>query len=171
MPFKNAVKACALAILLGLAACADEAVDQNSFTAPKDIFETIQPAKKLEIFVAAIEAADLADTLKSEGPYTVFAPTDAAFEKFGLATVESLMLPENQDKLAFVLSYHIVPGKYLTSDIGEAVIDIFTVEGGALTVDGTNTDKIRVNDAIILAADIEVRNGVIHAIDTVLLPN
>ena len=167
----NTLKACTVVVLLGLAACADETVDQRSFMVSKNIYETIVPAKKLTTFVAAIQAADLVDTLRSPGPYTVFAPTNAAFEKLGLNTVESLLLPENKDKLAFVLSYHIVPGKYLTSEIGETVIDLVTTEGGAVTVDATNSDKVKVNDAIILAADIDVKNGVIHAIDTVLLPN
>lgn len=134
-----------------------------------DIVETAQNADGFETLVAAIEAAGLADTLKGEGPYTVFAPTDAAFEKLPDGTLDSLLREENRDKLIAILSYHVVPGK-VTSEQAAGLSDATTVEGGELSISRSG-NSVMINDATVTTADIEASNGVIHVIDTVLLPN
>jgi uncharacterized surface protein with fasciclin (FAS1) repeats len=134
-----------------------------------DIVETAQNADGFETLVAAIEAAGLADTLKGEGPYTVFAPTDAAFEKLPEGTLDSLLRDENRDKLIAILSYHVVPGK-VTSEQVAGLSDATTVEGGELSISRSG-NSVMINDATVTTADIVASNGVIHVIDTVLLPN
>ena len=119
--------------------------------------------------VAAADAADLVGTLDGDGPFTVFAPTNAAFEKLPEGTVEELLQPENRDQLAAVLTYHVVPG-VVTSDqlIGER-LSATTVQGGDLHIDATG-EAVHVNDARVTQADISASNGVIHRIDTVRRP-
>jgi uncharacterized surface protein with fasciclin (FAS1) repeats len=113
-----------------------------------------------------VTAADLAETLKSPGPFTVFAPTDDAFAALPEGTVESLILPENKDQLVAVLTYHVVPGALFASDV-LAQNALTTVQGSVVTVDA---DNVRINESNIIQADIEASNGVIHVIDAVLLP-
>jgi uncharacterized surface protein with fasciclin (FAS1) repeats len=136
----------------------------------KDIVETATEAGSFNTLVAAVEAAGLAETLKGEGPYTVFAPTDEAFGKLPEGTVESLLKPENKDKLVEILTYHVVPGKVTSDAIGTEEISAETVEGSELNVvqeDG----KVMVNgEAEVVKADVMASNGVIHVIDTVLMP-
>lgn len=119
--------------------------------------------------VAAADAAGLVETLDGDGPFTVFAPTNAAFEKLPEGTVEELLQPENRDQLAAVLTYHVVPG-VVTSDqlIGER-LSATTVQGSDLHIDATG-DAVHVDNARVTQADITASNGVIHRIDTVLLP-
>ena len=133
-----------------------------------DIVDTAASAGQFTTLVAAVQAAGLVDTLKSEGPFTVFAPTDAAFAKLPAGTVEELLLPENKDKLVAVLTYHVVPGKIMSSDIAGKTAMVETVQGSALSVDATN--GVMIDNATVTTADIEASNGVIHVIDTVLLP-
>ena len=133
-----------------------------------DIVDTAVSAGQFTTLVTAVKAAGLVDTLKSDGPFTVFAPTDAAFAKLPAGTVEELLLPENKDKLVAVLTYHVVPGKIMSSDIAGKTAMVETVQGGKLTVDATN--GVKVDNATVTAADIEASNGVIHVIDTVVLP-
>ncbi|OKH37170.1 fasciclin [[Phormidium ambiguum] IAM M-71] len=116
---------------------------------------------------AALEAAELTDTLAGQGPFTVFAPTNAAFEALGKEKVEALLKPENKDKLIKVLTYHVVPGQVMSADLksGEAK----TVEGGEVMV-MVKDGKVKVNNAQVTQADVKASNGVIHVIDTVLLP-
>jgi uncharacterized surface protein with fasciclin (FAS1) repeats len=117
--------------------------------------------------VAAIKAADLAETLSGAGPFTVFAPTNAAFDKLPKGTVEDLLKPENKAKLAAILTYHVVAGKVLAADVKTAMVK--TVQGTDLDVKVT-TAGVTVNDAKVVKTDIVGSNGVIHVIDTVVLP-
>jgi len=134
-----------------------------------DIVDTAVSAGQFETLVAAVKAAGLVDTLKGEGPFTVFAPTDAAFAKLPAGTVEDLLKPENKDKLVAILTYHVVPGKVMSSDIAGKMTEATTVEGDALTIDAMK-DGVTVDDAKVIQADIETSNGVIHVIDTVVMP-
>ncbi len=119
--------------------------------------------------VAAVKAAGLADTLSGKGPFTVFAPTDDAFAKLPAGTVEFLLKPENKAALVKVLTYHVVSGKVLAKDIKSGSVLVPTVEGSSIKV--TKTSKTVVIDgAKVIAADVKAKNGVIHVIDTVLLP-
>ncbi|KPQ06378.1 MAG: hypothetical protein HLUCCA12_10330 [Rhodobacteraceae bacterium HLUCCA12] len=133
-----------------------------------DIVDIASSNDQFSTLVAAFTEAELVDTLKGDGPFTVFAPTDAAFDALPEGTVESLLEPENRDQLVEVLTYHVVPGA-VTSDqlIGERT-DAETVQGDTVHIDGR--DGVMVNDATVTQADIMASNGVIHRIDTVLLP-
>ncbi|RUO20838.1 fasciclin [Aliidiomarina iranensis] len=119
--------------------------------------------------VAALDAADLVDVLNGEGPFTVFAPTDEAFAALPEGTVESLLEPENRDQLVAVLTYHVVSGKVMSGDLAGQQMSADTVEGSALNIDATGYG-VKINDASVVTADIEADNGVIHVIDTVLIP-
>ncbi|NND73292.1 MAG: fasciclin domain-containing protein [Rhodothermales bacterium] len=134
----------------------------------KDIVDTASAAGSFNTLVAAVQAADLVDTLKGEGPFTVFAPTDEAFAALPEGTVENLLKPENKDQLIAVLTYHVVPGKVMSADIAGATTNAATVEGQDLTI--IATEGVMVNDASVVSADIDTSNGVIHVIDKVLLP-
>ena len=132
-----------------------------------DIVDTAV-AGKFNTLVAAVKAADLVDTLKGPGPFTVFAPTDAAFEKLPPATLENLLKPENKSKLQSILTYHVVSGKVMSKNIVK-LNSATTVEGHSLAIKTVN-GVVMVNDARIIKADIPASNGVIHVIDAVLLP-
>ena len=134
----------------------------------KDIVDTAASNEQFKTLVAAVQAAGLVETLKGDGPYTVFAPTDEAFAKLPAGTVENLLKPENKDQLVAVLTYHVVPGKVMSSDIAGKKADVATVQGSTLAVDAT--DGVKVDNATVIMADIETDNGVIHVIDTVVLP-
>ena len=133
----------------------------------KDIVDTAVGAGNFTTLVAAVEAAGLVETLKGEGPFTVFAPTDAAFVALPAGTLEELLKPENKDKLIAILTYHVVPGKVMSTDLSEG-LKAATVQGGEVTI--TLEGGAKVNGAVISTADIEASNGVIHVIDTVILP-
>jgi uncharacterized surface protein with fasciclin (FAS1) repeats len=133
-----------------------------------DIVDTAVSAGNFETLVAAVKAAGLVGTLKGEGPFTVFAPTDEAFAKLPAGTVEDLLKPENKDKLIGILTYHVVPGKVMSGDIAGKKEMVETVQGGKLSVDATN--GVKVDEAMVTTADIETSNGVIHVIDAVVLP-
>lgn len=133
-----------------------------------DIVDTAAAAGQFNTLVAAVQAAGLVETLKGAGPFTVFAPTDEAFAKLPAGTVDNLLKPENRDQLAAILTYHVVPGKIMAADIAGKTTSVATVQGGSLAVDATT--GVRINDATVVTADIVTDNGVIHVIDTVLLP-
>lgn len=133
----------------------------------KDIVDTAVGAGSFTTLVAAVQAAGLVDTLKGEGPFTVFAPTDAAFAALPAGTVEDLLKPENKDKLVAVLTYHVVPGKVMSTDLSEG-LKAATVQGQEITI--TLNGGAKVDGAVISAADVEASNGVIHVIDAVILP-
>jgi len=133
----------------------------------KDIVDTAANAGEFSTLLAAAEAANLVKALKGDGPYTVFAPTDAAFAALPEGTVETLLLPENKEQLAAILTYHVVPGKIMSTDLiddSEAI----TVNGDTIMIDLDN--GVMIDDATVTQADIEASNGVIHVIDTVILP-
>jgi uncharacterized surface protein with fasciclin (FAS1) repeats len=134
----------------------------------KDIVDTAVSAGSFKTLVAAVQAAGLVETLKGEGPLTVFAPTDEAFAKLPEGTVENLLKPENRDKLTAILTYHVVPGK-VTADQVVALNSAKTANGQALSIDASN-GKVRVDNANVIKADIMASNGVIHVIDAVVIP-
>ncbi|WP_299811150.1 fasciclin domain-containing protein [uncultured Roseibium sp.] len=136
--------------------------------ADKDIVDTAVEAGSFNTLVAAVQAAGLVETLKGEGPFTVFAPTDEAFAALPEGTVEDLLKPENKDKLVAILTYHVVPGKVMSADIAGKKASVATVQGSEISVDAT--DGVKVDGATVVSADIEASNGVIHVIDAVILP-
>jgi uncharacterized surface protein with fasciclin (FAS1) repeats len=141
----------------------------SGIAAAADIVETASEAGSFQTLLTAAEAAGLVDTLKSEGPFTVFAPTDEAFAKLPEGTVEDLLKPENQDQLKAILTYHVVPGKTMSSDLAGKQVEVESVEGSAISIDATG-DNVMVDDATVTQADIETDNGVIHVIDAVIQP-
>ncbi|SLN31664.1 Immunogenic protein MPT70 precursor [Roseovarius albus] len=136
--------------------------------AKKDIVDTAVEAGSFGTLVAAVQAAGLVDTLKGDGPFTVFAPTDEAFAALPEGTVETLLKPENKDQLITILTYHVVPEKVMAGDIAGKKAQVLTVEGDRLSVDARN--GVKVDGAKVVAADVEASNGVIHVIDKVLIP-
>lgn len=135
--------------------------------AKKDIVDTAANAKNFSTLVSAVQAAGLVDTLKGEGPFTVFAPTDDAFAALGSA-VDDLMKPESKDTLTKVLTFHVVPAKVMSGDL-ENGMTAKTVQGDDIAFK-IEDGKVMVNDATVTTADIETSNGVIHVIDKVLMP-
>jgi uncharacterized surface protein with fasciclin (FAS1) repeats len=135
---------------------------------PKDIVDTAVAADGFETLVAAVQAAGLVETLKGDGPFTVFAPTDAAFGKLPEGTLDELLKPENKDKLTSILTYHVVPGKVLAADVVQ-LESAKTVQGGEVTI-VVEGGKVNVDGANVTTTDIECSNGVIHIIDAVILP-
>jgi uncharacterized surface protein with fasciclin (FAS1) repeats len=136
--------------------------------AEKDIVDTAEDAGQFKTLAAALEAAGLVDTLKGAGPFTVFAPTDEAFAKLPAETVESLLEPENKEQLTAVLTYHVVPGKVMSQDVAR-IDEAQTVNGKMVDIE-VDGSSVKVNDATVTAADIAASNGVIHVVDTVILP-
>ncbi|MEM8595723.1 MAG: fasciclin domain-containing protein [Pseudomonadota bacterium] len=172
---KLAVAAAFAVSALGVAACstagtstATTAASQASKTAQADIVDTAVAAGSFDTLVAAVQAAGLVETLKGEGPFTVFAPTDEAFAALPAGTVEDLLKPENKDQLVAVLTYHVLPGKVMSSDIAGQTLSPTTVQGTTVDIDATS--GVKVDGANVIAADVEATNGVIHVIDAVILP-
>lgn len=136
---------------------------------PGDIVDVALAAGDFNTLAAALTAADLVDTLKGEGPFTVFAPTDAAFAALPEGTVENLLKPENRDQLISVLTYHVVAGEVPAADV-VSLSAATTVNGADVAIkviDGT----VMIDNATVIATDIDASNGLIHVIDTVILPN
>ena len=144
------------------------ALSSAALAQDKDIVETASEAGSFGTLLSAAEAAGLVETLKGEGPYTIFAPTDEAFAALPDGTVEDLLKPENQDQLVEILTYHVLSGKVMSGDIAGQEMEVETVQGDALAVNAT--DGVMVNEANVTQADIEASNGVIHVIDAVVLP-
>jgi len=134
----------------------------------KDIVDTAAGAGDFNTLVAAVKAAGLVETLKGDGPFTVFAPTDAAFAALPDGTVEDLLKPENKDKLTAILTYHVVAGKVMAGDIAAGDSMAASVQGQDLMIKAG--DGVMINDSTVTTADIDTSNGVIHVIDKVLLP-
>jgi len=165
------LKSLGFALMVGAASTA--AAGDQIASAPKNIVETAVAADGFNTLVAAVQAAGLAETLSGPGPFTVFAPTDAAFAALPEGTVESLLKPENRDQLVAVLTYHVVPGKTLSADLAGKQISPVTVEGSTVDIDATDGVKVdgaNVVAADVVAADVVASNGVIHVIDSVILP-
>ncbi len=157
------------ALVAGAALVAFNPVMAGSYGKKQDIVDTAVAAGDFTTLAAALQAAGLVDTLKGDGPFTVFAPTDEAFAKLPAGTVENLLKPENKDQLIAVLTYHVVPGKVTA----EQVVNLST----ATTVQGSDIDikvmdgTVHIDNATVAKADIMTSNGVIHVIDEVILPN
>ena len=134
-----------------------------------DIVDTAVSAGQFETLVAAVKAAGLVETLKGDGPFTVFAPTDEAFAALPEGTVQSLLQPENKDQLVAILTYHVLPGQVMYADVQGKVVNATTVQGSTAKVDGTYKGPM-IEGAKIITADVEASNGVIHVIDKVILP-
>jgi uncharacterized surface protein with fasciclin (FAS1) repeats len=134
----------------------------------KDIVDTAVAAGSFNTLAQALKAAGLVDTLKGAGPFTVFAPTDDAFAKLPAGTLENLLKPENKAKLQAVLTYHVVPGKVMAADVAKKT-SARTVEGSDIRI-AVRDGSVHVNDATVLKTDIAASNGVIHVIDSVILP-
>ena len=133
-----------------------------------DIIDIASSNEDFSTLVAAVSAAGLVDTRKGEGPFTVFAPTNAAFAALPAGTVENLLKPENKDQLIAILTYHVVPGAVTSDQLAGKRMDVATVQGQTVHIDGRN--GVKVNKSRVTTADIMASNGVIHVIDKVLLP-
>jgi uncharacterized surface protein with fasciclin (FAS1) repeats len=142
--------------------------DKAAKKATSDIVDTAIAAGSFQTLVAAVQAAELVNTLKGDGPFTVFAPTDAAFAALPAGTVENLLLPENRDQLIAVLTYHVVPGKVMAADVVK-LSEAATVNGASVAI-SANYGTVKVGRATVVQADVGASNGVIHVIDQVLLP-
>jgi uncharacterized surface protein with fasciclin (FAS1) repeats len=140
----------------------------TAFSADMDIVDTAVAAGQFKTLAAALGAAGLVDTLKGAGPFTVFAPTDEAFAKLPAGTVEELLKPENKAKLTAILTYHVVNGKVMAADVVK-LTEAKMIQGTAVTIK-VSGETVMVNNATVTSADIAASNGVIHVIDTVLLP-
>jgi len=132
-----------------------------------DIVDTALSAGNFSTLAAALGAAGLIEALKSDGPFTVFAPTDDAFAKIPPQTLGELLQPKNKEKLTAVLTYHVIPGKVTAHDVAN-LNSATTLQGQALTIN--RQDGVKINNAKVIAPDVEATNGVIHVIDTVLMP-
>ena len=152
-------KACAVIAMLAVASPA----------AAADIVDTAVTNGNFKTLTAALQAAGLVDTLKGKGPYTVFAPTDEAFKKLPAGTVENLLKPENKAQLQKVLTYHVVAGNVKSGDLKGKTTSAQTVEGTAVRIDASG-NAVKVNDAVVTQADVNASNGVIHVIDSVIMP-
>ena len=182
------MKATALAgaLVFGVAACGDDgdaeeatpAAESGSDTTmkeatPETVVDIAAGNEDFSTLVTAVQAAGLPATLSSEGPFTVFAPVNDAFEALPAGTVDTLLMPENKDQLTAVLTYHVIPSKALSSDLKDGM-KVTTVQGQDLTI-GVSGDDVTVTDAnggkaSVLQADVEAENGVVHVIDKVLVP-
>lgn len=140
----------------------------ESAKALPNLAETAIAAGQFNTLVAAAQAAGLVDALAGDKELTVFAPTDEAFAKIPQATLESLLLPENKDKLTAILTYHVVPGRVLASDV-VSLRSAKTLQGGEVAI-GVGSGRVFVNNAQVVKTDIQASNGVVHVIDTVLMP-
>lgn len=144
-------------------------IDRVIMPSTKDLVETAVEAGSFSTLAAAVQAAGLVATLQSDGPFTVLAPTDEAFAALPAGTVESLLKPENRDQLKAVLLYHVVPGRVYASDVVK-LRNAKTAQGGEIAI-GAAGGRVFINGAQVVQTDIDATNGVIHVIDSVLLPN
>ena len=167
---RSVLVAAALAAALTLSACSsdsDTASDSmTEETTVGTIVDVAVAAGNFSTLVAAVTAADLVETLSGEGPFTVFAPTDEAFAALPAGVLDALLLPENKAVLAQILTYHVVSGKVMAADVTDS--DVATVEGQTIKLSTAN--GVTVNGAAVVVADVAASNGVIHAIDAVILP-
>ncbi|WP_293572709.1 fasciclin domain-containing protein [Phaeobacter sp.] len=152
----------ALGFAAAVAAC-------SPMSGGNDIVDIAAGNEDFSTLVAAVQAAGLVETLKGDGPFTVFAPTNAAFAALPAGTVESLLLPENKDTLVSILTYHVVPGAVTSDQLAGKRLGVATVQGSNVHIDGTK-GGVRVDKANVVSADIMASNGVIHVIDKVIMP-
>ena len=158
------------ALCFAVAGCATTSATMGASTgaAKGDIVDVAVGAGTFKTLVAAVGAAGLVDTLKSPGPFTVFAPNDEAFAKLPPGTVEGLLKPENKDKLVAILTYHVVPGSVKAAEV-VGMTSAKTVQGSSVKI-AVSDGKVQVDSANVIATDIAATNGVIHVIDAVILP-
>ena len=171
----------ALLFLSGCSSSSDEATAPATSAAPRSesamasepamaepgtIVDVAASNPDFETLVAAVTAAGLAETLSGEGPFTVFAPTDEAFDALPEGVLDALLLPENKDALTSILTYHVVSGEVMAADVTAG--DVPTVEGSTIAI--TTDGGVKVNEATVTATDVDASNGVIHVIDAVLVP-
>jgi uncharacterized surface protein with fasciclin (FAS1) repeats len=147
---------------------ANQSASATTCTAAKDLVAVASGAENFKTLVAAVKAAGLVETLQGQGPFTVFAPTDEAFAKLPAGTVEDLLKPENKDRLAAILKYHVVPGKVLAADV--KTMEAKTAQGQNLKLKVSDAG-VTVNNANVIKTDLLADNGVIHVIDRVILPH
>ena len=146
---------------------ANKTASAANCSAEKDIVAVAAGADNFKTLVAAVKAAGLVETLQGTGPFTVFAPTDEAFAKLPAGTVENLLKPENKDKLIAILKYHVIPGKVLAADV--KTMEVKTVEGQNVKL-VVSAEGVTVDKAKVVKTDVMAENGVIHVIDTVIIP-
>ena len=146
---------------------ASKTASAATWTAGKDLVAVASGADNFKTLVAAVKAAGLVETLQGKGPFTIFAPTDAAFAKLPAGTVESLLKPENRDKLVAILTYHVVPGKAMAADV--KTMEAKTVQGQSVKLVVSDAG-VTVDNAKVVKTDVMAENGVIHVIDTVIIP-
>ena len=159
-------------LILSLIALNTTAFAGNSYAKKKvkqDIVDVAVANGSFNTLAAALDAAGLIDTLKSDGPFTVFAPTDEAFSKLPVGTVESLLQPENKDKLVSILTYHVVAGKVKAAKVVK-LDSATTVQGSDVSINVTD-GKVMVNNATVIMTDVKASNGIIHVIDEVIMPS
>jgi uncharacterized surface protein with fasciclin (FAS1) repeats len=147
--------------------CSTGTTAVSACAAKKDIVAVASGSEQFKTLVAAVKAAGLVEVLQGEGPFTVFAPTDEAFGKLPAGTVEGLLKPENREKLVAILKYHVVPGKVMAADVKPGKVK--TAQGQSITVKASD-GIVRVDDARVIKTDVMADNGVIHVIDSVILP-
>jgi uncharacterized surface protein with fasciclin (FAS1) repeats len=148
------------------APAASEMASEPAMAEPGTIVEVAAANEDFETLVAAVTAAGLAETLSGEGPFTVFAPTDEAFDALPEGVLEALLLPENKDALTSILTYHVVSGEVMAADVTAG--DVPTVEGSTIAI--TTDGGVKVNESNVIATDVDASNGVIHVIDAVMVP-
>lgn len=166
----------AVVLTLGLAACGggqepadEETTDQmEAADAPGTIAEIASGDDRFSTLVTALDSAGLVQTFQGDGPFTVFAPTNAAFNALPEGTVQDLLQPENRERLTSILTYHVVEGANMAADV-QGMSSVTTLQGSSLSI-STSGDSVQVGDATVIQADVEASNGVIHAIDAVLMP-
>ncbi len=146
---------------------ASKCASATACTAGKDIVAVASGADDFKTLVAAVKAAGLVETLQGKGPFTVFAPTDAAFAKLPAGTIESLLKPENKEKLAAILKYHVVPGRVMAADV--KTMEAKTAQGQSVKLKVSDAG-VTVDNAKVVKTDLLAQNGVIHVIDSVILP-
>ena len=167
---RSALVAAALAAMMALSACSSDSDSASESMAEETTVGTIVDvavgAGNFSTLVAAVTAADLVETLSGTGPFTVFAPTDEAFAALPAGVLDALLLPENKAVLAQILTYHVVAGKVMAAEVTDS--DVATVEGQTIKL--STMGGVKVNGATVVSADVPASNGVIHAIDAVILP-
>ena len=164
--FKSLLLAILLVSITGFAANAQTQMTSKSKSL--DIVDLAISQENLSTLVAAVKAGGLVETLKGKGPFTVFAPTNEAFAALPAGTLESLLKPENKDQLVQILTYHVVSGKVMSTDLKDGMT-AKTVQGSEVKI-GISKDGVKVNDAKVIKADVNASNGVVHVIDKVILP-
>ena len=158
--------AAAFAAALTVSACSSESMSEE--TTLGTIVDVAAGDESFSTLVAAVTAADLVETLSGSGPFTVFAPTNDAFAALPAGVLDALLLPENKAVLAQILTYHVLPGKIMSSEVTEG--DVATVEGQKVTFAAPPAEGLTINGAAVIVGDVDASNGVIHAINTVILP-